>query len=105
MTSGPPSINASYCKGTNTNLDFHLQGAPNFRVAELNVHGVAQPTVLFNFTHAPLLLYSRARFFFSMCIGDWALNHFGYPQLPSQEYKPCFMYMVSTLRILMKIIC
>jgi hypothetical protein len=32
-------------KGTNTNLDFHLQGAPNFRVAELNVHGVAQPTV------------------------------------------------------------
>ncbi|KAI7904707.1 inositol hexakisphosphate-domain-containing protein [Cokeromyces recurvatus] len=32
--------------GTSTNLDFHLQGAPNFRVAELNVHGVAQPTVI-----------------------------------------------------------
>lgn len=32
-------------KGTNTNLDLHLQGAPNFRVAELDVYGVAQPTV------------------------------------------------------------
>jgi hypothetical protein len=31
--------------GMNTNLDFHLQGAPNFRVAGLNVYGVAQPTV------------------------------------------------------------
>lgn len=31
--------------GTNTKLDFHLQGAPNFRAAELNVYGVAQPTV------------------------------------------------------------
>lgn len=31
-------------KGMNTNLDFHLQGAPNFRVADLNVYGVAQPT-------------------------------------------------------------
>ncbi|GAA5800781.1 hypothetical protein HPULCUR_006219 [Helicostylum pulchrum] len=31
--------------GTNSKLDFHLQGAPNFRVAELNVYGVAQPTV------------------------------------------------------------
>lgn len=29
----------------NTKLDFHLQGAPNFRVADLNVYGVAQPTV------------------------------------------------------------
>ncbi|CEP08320.1 hypothetical protein [Parasitella parasitica] len=35
-----------FSSGTNTNLDFHLQGAPNFRVAELNVHGVAQPTVI-----------------------------------------------------------
>jgi hypothetical protein len=35
--------------GTNTNLDFHLQGAPNFRVAELNVYGVAQPTVKYFF--------------------------------------------------------
>ncbi|GAA5805134.1 inositol hexakisphosphate-domain-containing protein [Helicostylum pulchrum] len=32
--------------GTNTNLDLHLQGAPNFRVAELDVYGVAQPTVI-----------------------------------------------------------
>ncbi|KAG2217368.1 hypothetical protein INT45_012238 [Circinella minor] len=32
--------------GTNTKLDFHLQGAPNFRVAELGVYGVAQPTVV-----------------------------------------------------------
>ncbi|KAI8971777.1 inositol hexakisphosphate-domain-containing protein [Mycotypha africana] len=31
-------------KGVNTKLDFHLQGAPNFRVAALNVYGVAQPT-------------------------------------------------------------
>ncbi|KAI8377229.1 inositol hexakisphosphate-domain-containing protein [Choanephora cucurbitarum] len=35
-----------FLSGTNTNLDFHLQGAPNFRIAELNVHGVAQPTVI-----------------------------------------------------------
>jgi hypothetical protein len=34
-----------FLSGTNTNLDFHLQGAPNFRVADLNVYGVAQPTV------------------------------------------------------------
>ncbi|KAI9486886.1 MAG: inositol hexakisphosphate-domain-containing protein [Benjaminiella poitrasii] len=33
-------------KGMNTKLDFHLQGAPNFRVAELNVYGVAQPTAI-----------------------------------------------------------
>ncbi|KAI9265662.1 inositol hexakisphosphate-domain-containing protein [Helicostylum pulchrum] len=33
-------------KGTNSKLDFHLQGAPNFRVAELNVYGVAQPTAI-----------------------------------------------------------
>lgn len=33
--------------GMNTKLDFHLQGAPNFRVADLNVYGVAQPTVTF----------------------------------------------------------
>ena len=26
------------------NLDFHLQGAPNFRTADFNVFGVAQPT-------------------------------------------------------------
>lgn len=32
-------------KGVNTKLDFHLQGAPNFRMADLNVYGVAQPTV------------------------------------------------------------
>jgi hypothetical protein len=31
--------------GTNTKLDFHLQGAPNFRLGQLNVYGVAQPTV------------------------------------------------------------
>ncbi|KAG1133218.1 hypothetical protein G6F42_001646 [Rhizopus arrhizus] len=35
-----------FLSGTNTNLDFHLQGAPNFRVADLNVYGVAQPTVI-----------------------------------------------------------
>ncbi|KAI8886446.1 hypothetical protein K501DRAFT_177643 [Backusella circina FSU 941] len=35
-----------FSSGTNTNLDFHLQGAPNFRVAELNVYGVAQPTMI-----------------------------------------------------------
>ncbi|KAI7872941.1 inositol hexakisphosphate-domain-containing protein [Spinellus fusiger] len=35
-----------FSSGTNTKLDFHLQGAPNFRVAELNVYGVAQPTVI-----------------------------------------------------------
>ncbi|KAI8393383.1 inositol hexakisphosphate-domain-containing protein [Radiomyces spectabilis] len=33
-------------RGMNTKLDFHLQGAPNFRVAGLNVYGVAQPTVI-----------------------------------------------------------
>ncbi|KAI8371352.1 inositol hexakisphosphate-domain-containing protein [Radiomyces spectabilis] len=33
-----------FSSATNTNLDFHLQGAPNFRKAELNVYGVAQPT-------------------------------------------------------------
>ena len=31
--------------GVNAHLDFHLQGAPNFRMADLNVFGVAQPTV------------------------------------------------------------
>ncbi|KAJ3409888.1 hypothetical protein HDV05_004169 [Chytridiales sp. JEL 0842] len=31
--------------GVNYNLDFHLQGAPNFRMSDLNVFGVAQPTV------------------------------------------------------------
>ncbi|KAG1474862.1 hypothetical protein G6F56_000086 [Rhizopus delemar] len=35
-----------FLSGTNTNLDFHLQGAPNFRVADLNVYGVAQPTAI-----------------------------------------------------------
>ncbi|KAI8970529.1 inositol hexakisphosphate-domain-containing protein [Pilobolus umbonatus] len=35
-----------FLSGTNTNLDFHLQGAPNFRMAELNVYGVAQPTAV-----------------------------------------------------------
>ncbi|KAL0085283.1 inositol hexakisphosphate-domain-containing protein [Phycomyces blakesleeanus] len=35
-----------FSSGTNTKLDFHLQGAPNFRVAELSVYGVAQPTVI-----------------------------------------------------------
>ncbi|KAG2202051.1 hypothetical protein INT47_006243 [Mucor saturninus] len=35
-----------FSSGTNTNLDLHLQGAPNFRVAELDVYGVAQPTVI-----------------------------------------------------------
>jgi hypothetical protein len=34
-----------FLQGINTKLDFHLQGAPNFRVADLNVYGVAQPTV------------------------------------------------------------
>ncbi|KAG1112400.1 hypothetical protein G6F42_014754 [Rhizopus arrhizus] len=38
-------------KGMNTKLDFHLQGAPNFRVADLNVYGVAQPTVDYWFIH------------------------------------------------------
>ncbi|RCI04172.1 hypothetical protein CU098_006507 [Rhizopus stolonifer] len=33
-------------KGMNTKLDFHLQGAPNFRMANLNVYGVAQPTTI-----------------------------------------------------------
>ncbi|KAI7898613.1 inositol hexakisphosphate-domain-containing protein [Cokeromyces recurvatus] len=33
-------------KGMNTKLDFHLQGAPNFRIAELDVYGVAQPTTI-----------------------------------------------------------
>jgi len=32
--------------GAHSNLDFHLQGAPNFRMADLNVYGVAQPTVI-----------------------------------------------------------
>lgn len=36
-------------KGVNTKLDFHLQGAPNFRMADLNVYGVAQPTVRSSF--------------------------------------------------------
>jgi hypothetical protein len=31
--------------GTNTNLDLHLQGGPNFRAAELDTYGVGQPTV------------------------------------------------------------
>eukprot|EP00842_Homolaphlyctis_polyrhiza_P002749 jgi/Hompol1/3475/HPOL_006557-RA len=31
--------------GLNSRLDFHLQGAPNFRMADMNVFGVAQPTV------------------------------------------------------------
>ncbi|KAI8143663.1 inositol hexakisphosphate-domain-containing protein [Fennellomyces sp. T-0311] len=35
-----------FSSGTNNKLDFHLQGAPNFRVAELGVYGVAQPTVV-----------------------------------------------------------
>lgn len=35
-----------FASGTNTRLDFHLQGAPNFRVADLDVYGVAQPTVV-----------------------------------------------------------
>jgi hypothetical protein len=29
----------------NYNLDFHLQGAANFRMTDLNIFGVAQPTV------------------------------------------------------------
>ncbi|KAL1914564.1 uncharacterized protein VTP21DRAFT_8189 [Calcarisporiella thermophila] len=32
--------------GRNPHLDFHLQGAPNFRMVDLNVFGVAQPTTL-----------------------------------------------------------
>ncbi|KAI8579918.1 hypothetical protein K450DRAFT_187884 [Umbelopsis ramanniana AG] len=32
--------------GAHSNLDFHLQGAPNFRMVDLNVYGVAQPTVI-----------------------------------------------------------
>ncbi|OZJ03826.1 hypothetical protein BZG36_03823 [Bifiguratus adelaidae] len=32
--------------GLNANLEFHLQGAPNFRMVDLNVFGVAQPTTL-----------------------------------------------------------
>ncbi|KAI8060490.1 inositol hexakisphosphate-domain-containing protein [Gongronella butleri] len=35
-----------FSSGTNTNLDLHLHGAPNFRQAELDVYGVAQPTVI-----------------------------------------------------------
>lgn len=31
--------------GQNARLDIHLQGAPNFRLADLNIFGVAQPTV------------------------------------------------------------
>ncbi|KAJ3127930.1 hypothetical protein HK100_009462 [Physocladia obscura] len=31
-------------KSVNMNLDFHLQGAPNFRMTEYNICGVAQPT-------------------------------------------------------------
>ncbi|KAI9099760.1 inositol hexakisphosphate-domain-containing protein [Phlyctochytrium arcticum] len=31
--------------GFNPRLDFHLQGAPNFRCVELNIFGVAQPTI------------------------------------------------------------
>ncbi|KAI9351265.1 inositol hexakisphosphate-domain-containing protein [Obelidium mucronatum] len=31
-------------KGINMNLDFHLQGAPNFRMTDHNICGVAQPT-------------------------------------------------------------
>ncbi|TPX58470.1 hypothetical protein SpCBS45565_g07990 [Spizellomyces sp. 'palustris'] len=31
--------------GLNPRLDFHLQGAPNFRSADLNIFGVAQPTI------------------------------------------------------------
>ncbi|KAJ8323879.1 hypothetical protein O5D80_007110 [Batrachochytrium dendrobatidis] len=31
--------------GLHSHLDFHLQGAPNFRMADMNVFGVAQPTV------------------------------------------------------------
>ncbi|KAJ3072961.1 hypothetical protein HDU98_002548 [Podochytrium sp. JEL0797] len=30
--------------GINMNLDFHLQGAPNFRMTDYNICGVAQPT-------------------------------------------------------------
>ncbi|KAI8078822.1 inositol hexakisphosphate-domain-containing protein [Halteromyces radiatus] len=33
-------------QATNTKLEFFLSGAPNFRAAELNVYGVAQPTVI-----------------------------------------------------------
>ncbi|ORX58097.1 hypothetical protein DM01DRAFT_319996 [Hesseltinella vesiculosa] len=33
-------------KAVNTKLEFHLEGAPNFRAAELNTYGVAQPTVV-----------------------------------------------------------
>ncbi|KAJ3362184.1 hypothetical protein HDU91_003541 [Kappamyces sp. JEL0680] len=31
--------------GVNPKLDIHLQGAPNFRMADLNIFGVAQPTL------------------------------------------------------------
>ncbi|KAH6576937.1 hypothetical protein BASA62_001115 [Batrachochytrium salamandrivorans] len=31
--------------GLHSRLDFHLQGAPNFRMADMGVFGVAQPTV------------------------------------------------------------
>lgn len=40
-----PKVSDPFMIGTNTRLDFHLQGAPNFRVADLDVYGVAQPTV------------------------------------------------------------
>ncbi|ORY52376.1 hypothetical protein BCR33DRAFT_711697 [Rhizoclosmatium globosum] len=30
--------------GVNLNLDFHLQGSPNFRMTDFNICGVAQPT-------------------------------------------------------------
>ncbi|CAO3609264.1 unnamed protein product [Cunninghamella echinulata] len=35
-----------FSSGTNTKLEFHLEGAPNFRSTPLNTYGSAQPTVI-----------------------------------------------------------
>ncbi|KAG2207019.1 hypothetical protein INT47_008488 [Mucor saturninus] len=72
-------------KGVNTKLDFHLQGAPNFRMADLNVYGVAQPTV-FNSRRTPK----------SVNTNNIYLN--GYPYV-LRDYADPLQNMVSFLGI------
>lgn len=65
----------------NTKLDFHLQGAPNFRVADLNVYGVAQPTVVNIFVFS---LHQIKTLSFPI-IGYWFIYCFGIIELSSKK--------------------
>lgn len=79
----------------NTKLDFHLQGAPNFRVADLNVYGVAQPTVRHYRRQKPCYIKRD--------LGYWFIHCTGFIKLPSQEQHQGIMHMVSGIVRVLKL--